>query len=383
MPEGWSDLEEKKRLIIEYDLQFFAKEGPGGEKTEEPTGKKLDDARKKGQVAKSREISMAVELLAFFILLRVYVDTIGLRFENFFSTVYQQIPSTIKMVDGQVPKSALHAVVSSMLVQTLTIMMPFLIAGVVIALICNILQVGFKVATEPLRPNFGKMNPLQGIQKLFSMQSLFELLKSVAKIVLISYVVYSYFKSEKSSIYLLYDMSLRQGIALMGNLTINMGIRVAAVYMIIALVDFIYQKRKFHTDMMMTKQEVKDEMKESEGDPQIKSKQRQRMREASQRRMMQELPKADVVITNPTHYAVAIQYDQEKYNAPIVLAKGADYLAKKIKEIAKENDVEIVENKPLARMLYANVEIGAVIPPELYKAVAEVLAFVYHLKGKV
>ena len=272
---------------------------------------------------------------------------------------------------------------SSMLVQTLTIMMPFLIAGVVIALICNILQVGFKVATEPLRPNFGKMNPLQGIQKLFSMQSLFELLKSVAKIVLISYVVYSYFKSEKSSIYLLYDMSLRQGIALMGNLTINMGIRVAAVYMIIALVDFIYQKRKFHTDMMMTKQEVKDEMKESEGDPQIKSKQRQRMREASQRRMMQELPKADVVITNPTHYAVAIQYDQEKYNAPIVLAKGADYLAKKIKEIAKENDVEIVENKPLARMLYANVEIGAVIPPELYKAVAEVLAFVYHLKGKV
>ena len=376
-------MEEKKRLIIEYDLQFFAKEGPGGEKTEEPTGKKLDDARKKGQVAKSREISMAVELLAFFILLRVYVDTIGLRFENFFSTVYQQIPSTIKMVDGQVPKSALHAVVSSMLVQTLTIMMPFLIAGVVIALICNILQVGFKVATEPLRPNFGKMNPLQGIQKLFSMQSLFELLKSVAKIVLISYVVYSYFKSEKSSIYLLYDMSLRQGIALMGNLTINMGIRVAAVYMIIALVDFIYQKRKFHTDMMMTKQEVKDEMKESEGDPQIKSKQRQRMREASQRRMMQELPKADVVITNPTHYAVAIQYDQEKYNAPIVLAKGADYLAKKIKEIAKENDVEIVENKPLARMLYANVEIGAVIPPELYKAVAEVLAFVYHLKGKV
>ena len=376
-------MEEKKRLIIEYDLQFFAKEGPGGEKTEEPTGKKLDDARKKGQVAKSREISMAVELLAFFILLRVYVDTIGLRFENFFSTVYQQIPSTIKMVDGQVPKSALHAVVSNMLVQTLTIMMPFLIAGVVIALICNILQVGFKVATEPLRPNFGKMNPLQGIQKLFSMQSLFELLKSVAKIVLISYVVYSYFKSEKSSIYLLYDMSLRQGIALMGNLTINMGIRVAAVYMIIALVDFIYQKRKFHTDMMMTKQEVKDEMKESEGDPQIKSKQRQRMREASQRRMMQELPKADVVITNPTHYAVAIQYDQEKYNAPIVLAKGADYLAKKIKEIAKENDVEIVENKPLARMLYANVEIGAVIPPELYKAVAEVLAFVYHLKGKV
>ena len=145
--------------------------------------------------------------------------------------------------------------------------------------------------------------------------------------------------------------------------------------MVIAFLDYAYQKHKFKEDMKMTKQEVKDEFKNQEGDPQIKGKQRQRMQEASRRRMMQQLPEADVVITNPTHYAVAIKYDSDKYDAPYVLAK--------IKEIASENNVEIVENKPLARMLYANVDIGGLVPPELYEAVAEVLAFVYHLKGRI
>ena len=153
--------------------------------------------------------------------------------------------------------------------------------------------------------------------------------------------------------------------------------------MIISLGDFIYQKVKFNNDMKMTKQEVKDEYKQSEGDPQIKSKIRQKMMESSRRRMMQELPQADVVITNPTHYAVAIKYDPEVADAPFVIAKGEDYLAQRIRETAKENHIEIVENKPLARMLYANVDVGQAIPPELYQAVAEVLAFVYHLQGKV
>ncbi len=162
-----------------------------------------------------------------------------------------------------------------------------------------------------------------------------------------------------------------------------MGIRIAAVYMVVAYADYRYQKWKFRDDMKMTKQEVKDEYKNMEGDPQVKGKQKQRMREASMRRMMQQLPEADVVITNPTHYAVAIKYDPDKYDAPYVIAKGEDFLAQKIKDVAKENHIEIVENKPLARMLYANVEIGGLIPPELYQAVAEVLAFVYHLKGKV
>ena len=196
------------------------------------------------------------------------------------------------------------------------------------------------------------------------------------------FVIYSFFSKRNDYLFLLYDMPLSQAIGLMGNLIIDLGLRVAIAYMIIAFADFIYQKRKFTKDMMMTKQEVKDEFKNSEGSPEVKSAQKRRMMEASRRRMMQSVPQADVVITNPTHYAVAIKYDAEEADAPMVVAKGADFMAQKIKELAKENNVEIVENKPLARMLYANVEVGELVPPELYKAVAEVLAYVYHLKGK-
>ena len=163
----------------------------------------------------------------------------------------------------------------------------------------------------------------------------------------------------------------------------QLGIRMAAAYVIIAAADFAYQKWKYNDDLKMSKQEVKEEYKQQEGDPQIKGKIRQRMQEASRRRMMQDIPKADVVITNPTHFAVAIRYDNTESEAPVVVAKGSDYLAQKIKEIARENNVQIVENKPLARTLYANVDIGQAIPPELYQAVAEVLAYVYHLQGKV
>ena len=203
------------------------------------------------------------------------------------------------------------------------------------------------------------------------------------KLVVMGAVIYSFFTGRTESLVLLYDMPLKQAIGLMGNLIIDLGFRIAAAYMVIAFIDLIYQRRKFNKDMMMTKKEVKDEYKNSEGDPQVKGAQKRRMMEASRRRMMQQLPQADVVITNPTHYAVAIKYDAEESDAPIVVAKGADYLAQKIKEIAKDNKVEIVENKPLARMLYANVEVGEMVPPELYKAVAEVLAYVYHLQGKV
>ena len=219
--------------------------------------------------------------------------------------------------------------------------------------------------------------------RIFSPNSLVELLKSLLKLVVIGYVVYSYLKGRVGQIFLLYDITLNQAIGLIGEIAIDLGIRIAVVYMVIAFLDFWYQKWKFRQDMKMTKQEVKDEYKNQEGDPQVKAKQKQRMREASMRRMMSQLPEADVVITNPTHYAVAIKYDPEKYDAPYVLAKGEDYLAQKIKDVAREHEIEIVENKPLARMLYANVEIGGLIPPELYQAVAEVLAFVYHLKGKI
>ena len=167
-----------------------------------------------------------------------------------------------------------------------------------------------------------------------------------------------------------------------GDLIIQLGIKISMCFLVIAMVDYFYQKHKFAEDMKMTKQEVKDEYKNSEGDPQIKGKIKARMREASQRRMMQSLPEADVVITNPTHLAVALKYDKEKSTAPVVIAKGADYLAEKIKKIARENQIEIVENKPVARMLYYNVDVEQEIPPELYQAVAEILAYVYGLKNQ-
>ena len=373
---------EEGMIQLKYDLQFFAKDGPGGEKTEEPTSKKLDDARKEGQVAKSKEIGNAFSLLALFLVMKLYLGTMGTRFIEVFSAVYQQIPDVSKMYNGGLPVASLHVLIRGMMFQILVIMAPVLLIGVAIAIICDVAQVKWKPTTKPLQPKFSKLNPMKGFGRIFSPNSLVELLKSVLKLALIGYMVYSYLKDKISNIFLLYDITLNQEIGMIGEIVVDLGIRIAAIYMIIAFLDFGYQKWKFHEDMKMTKQEVKDEYKNQEGDPQIKGKQKQRMREASMRRMMQQLPEADVVITNPTHYAVAIKYDPEKYDAPYVLAKGENYLAQRIKDVAKENHIEIVENKPLARMLYANVDIGGLIPPELYQAVAEVLAFVYHLKGK-
>lgn len=373
---------EEGMIQLKYDLQFFAKDGPGGEKTEEPTSKKLDDARKEGQVAKSKEIGNAFSLLALFLVMKLYLGIMGTRFIEVFSAVYQQMPDVSKMYNGDLPVASLHVLIRGMMLQILVIMAPVLLIGVAIAIICDVAQVKWKPTTKPLKPKFSKLNPMKGFGRIFSPNSLVELLKSVLKLALIGYMAYSYLKDKISNIFLLYDITLNQAIGMIGEIVVDLGIRIAAIYMIIAFLDFGYQKWKFHEDMKMTKQEVKDEYKNQEGDPQIKGKQKQRMREASMRRMMQQLPEADVVITNPTHYAVAIKYDPEKYDAPYVLAKGENYLAQRIKDVAKENHIEIVENKPLARMLYANVDIGGLIPPELYQAVAEVLAFVYHLKGK-
>ncbi len=205
-------------------------------------------------------------------------------------------------------------------------------------------------------------------------------MKSIVKIVVIIYVAYTSIKDHQNDLFLIYDIPLLQVVLLVGTIVIDTGLKIALVYIFIGIADVVYQRHKFKEDMKMTKQEVKDEFKNTEGNPEIKGRQRSKMREASQRRMMQSLPSADVVITNPTHYAVAIKYDSKQYSAPVVVAKGEDFLAQKIKEVARENHVEIVENKPLARMLYANVDVGQEVPPELYQAVAEVLAFVYSLR---
>lgn len=369
--------------MMELDLQFFAKEGPGGEKTEEPTAKKLRDARDEGQVAKSREIANALTMIGLFVILKVTLEFIGERFLGTFSEGYNRIPEFIKLHNGQFRTNDMVAYLRTVLLEILLITAPFLGVGFVLSFLADLTQVKWHVTTKPLKPKLSKMNPVSGFKRLFSAQSLVELLKSILKIVLIVYVVYTTLRDQMEVIYLLFNMTLWQGIAVAGDIAISLGLKISVVYVIIALLDFAYQKHKFHEDQKMTKQEVKDEYKNAEGDPAVKGKQRQRMQESSRRRMMQNIPKADVVITNPTHFAVAIQYDLEVAPAPVVLAKGEDHLAAKIKEVAKENKVEIVENKPLARMLYYNVEIGEQVPPELYQTVAEVLAMVYHMKGKI
>ena len=368
---------------LPLNLQFFAKDGPGGEKTEEPTAKKLEDARKEGQVAKSREIANGLGLLALFLLLKFMVGSIGTRFLESFSMVYNRIPVICRLNGGTSPMGDISILLRTVMLRLLIILLPILLIGFAVAFISDLFQVKWRPTTKPLQPKFSKLNPLNGFKKIFSAQSLVELVKSIAKILLIALVSYSYIKDKGALLYALYDMSMMQAVNLIGETVIDLGIRISAIYMIIAGADFMYQKHKFKNDMKMTKQEVKEEYKNAEGDPEIKGKIKARMREASQRRMMQAIPKADVVITNPTHYAVAIQYDTEVAPAPIVVAKGSDYLAQKIKEIARENNIEIVEDKPLARMLYANVDVDKQIPPELYQAVAEVLAMVYHAQGRV
>lgn len=369
-------------MILKYNLQFFASDGPGGERTEPATEKKLTDARKEGQVAKSKEVGNALSLLAMFLVIKLWAGHMGIQFMEVFSTVYKEMPDTIINWGGYVPQNDMLLVFRQMFIQILYLIAPIFVIAFIVAILGDVIQVKWMVTGKPLQPKFSKLNPLSGFMRIISVNSIMELIKSILIILIIVYISYTYLKDKWPYIYLLYDMSLLQAVQLVGELVTDLGIRISFFYIIIALSDYIYQKVKFSRDMRMTKQEIKDEYKQQEGDPQIKGKIRQRMQEASRRRMMQNLPKADVVITNPTHYAVAIQYDPDIAAAPIVLAKGENYMAQRIKEVAKENHIEIVENKPLARMLYANVEVGSVIPPELYQAVAEVLAFVYHLKGK-
>lgn len=367
-------------MILEYNLQLFA---DADDKTEPATEKKLSDARKEGQVAKSREIANAMGILAVFLVLKVWVGNMGNQFLSVYRSIYDRIADIVVFWDGYMPAQDINNLFRSMIFDCIIIMAPILVIGFAVAFVSDVAQVGWKPTSKPMMPKGSKLNPVSGFKKIFSANSFVELIKAITKLGLIAIICYNYLKDKWSMLFLLYDIPLAEALKLIGQTVTDLGIRIAMLYMILAAADFLYQKYKFSKDMRMTKQEVKDEYKQTEGDPQIKAKIKQRMQEASRRRMMQSLPQADVVITNPTHYAVAIQYDPKIADAPIVLAKGEDYMAAKIKEAAREYHIEIVENKPLARMLYANVDVGQTVPPELYQAVAEVLAFVYHLQGKI
>lgn len=375
-------MEEVRLLLLPMNLQLFAKDGPGGEKTEPATQKKLSDARNKGQVAQSKDLGNGVILVAFILILRVFMGYLGDSFVGEFDSVYSKMSDFASNSGHDFNINMAQLTFQEVLIDILMIMLPFLAIGVVVAFVVDIVQVKWKIATEPLRPKFDKFNPISGVKRLFSVQSLVNLLKSILIIAALIIVVYNEVKDEIENIFYFYDKPLQVSIEYIGEFILDVGLKISVVMVLIGILDYVYQKIKFKNDMKMTKQEVKDEYKNSEGDPKVKAQQRQRMRQASMRRMMKSVPTADVVITNPTHFAVAVKYEQGKARAPIVVAKGEDFLAAKIKDVAKEANVTIVENKPLARMLYYNVDIEQEIPPELYQAVAEVLAFVYKLKNK-
>ena len=372
-----------EKMLLSYQLQFFAKDGPGGEKTEEPTEKKKSDARKEGQVAKSKEVASTLTLLSLFLLLKLWISTLGNQLLELFSGYYDKFPELVTFINGDISVRTFSSMLAQSLKSVLIIILPFLLVGFVVSFLSDLIQVQWKPTTKPLQPKFSKLNPISGVKKLFSSQALVELIKSIVKIAFMVLIIYNELKDQWQLIFLVYEIPLMQAVLLAGTILIDIGFKISLVFILVAAADYIFQRWKHHEDLKMTKQEIKEEFKNQEGDPKIKGKIRQRMMEASRRRMMQDLPKADVVITNPTHYAVAIRYDKDIADAPVVIAKGADYLAQRIKEVAREHHIEIMENKPLARSLYANVEIGEQVPPELYVAVAEVLAAVYRAQGKI
>lgn len=367
-------------MIWEYNLQLFAKDGEGGEKTEPATPKKLEKAREEGQAPKSQDLNTAVLLLVLFGCLKIFGGYMMTRLYDMFYAFYGNINDysreefTIARAEGMLQLGMQEIILT---------ILPILALALLGAFVVNVVQVKWKVTLKPLQPKPNKINPISGFKRMFSKDKLFDLLKAILKVGILFYVVYSSLKDEWGMIINIYQLDLWSALTLIVNTVLNIAFQITAVFFVIAFADWWYQKRKFNNDMKMTKQEVKDEYKNTEGNPQIKSQIRRKMSEASRRRMMQELPEADVVITNPTHLAVALKYDKKEAEAPIVVAKGADYLAARIREVAKEHQIEIVENKPLARMLYHNVELGDQIPPELYQMVAEILAYVYNLQGKV
>ena len=353
-----------------FDLQLFADDG--GEKTEEPTAKKKSDARNKGQVAKSQELNAAFVLFVGFWSMKILGSITYREIAGYTSYIFSHLNTT---VDTETVMRIFLSVVMVLLKTSFPIMVAIMLVGLAI----NLVQVGWNFTTEPLGFDLNKLNPISGFSKIISKRSLVELVKSLFKILIIGLFIYENLKDELLQMPKLIYLDLAVSMTQIADIIFMMAFKICAIFFALAILDYMYQKWEHNENLKMTKQEVKEEFKQMEGDPQIKGKIKQKQREMAMSRMMREVPQADVIVTNPTHFAVALRY-AEGMRAPEVVAKGQDLVAQKIKEVAREAGVVIVENKPLARALFASVEIGETVPPELYKAVAEVLAYVYHLK---
>lgn len=353
------------------NLQLFASE----EKTEKPTPKKRKEAREKGQVLQSRELTSAFLLIFAFVALRIFGEYMIENLSTFTTSIF----SDSTMYKNLYTVDNLSIFFMSMILTTAKIVIPIIATVFLTALILNYAQVGFLFTTKTLTVKISRINPLEGFKKIFSTKALVELLKSTVKIFIVGYVVSSYIYKNLNTVYDLFSMSVMEITKNIGFLAFGIAIRAGVVLLLLAIFDYWYQWIQHEKNLKMTKQEVKQESKQSDGDPLIKSKIKEKQRQIAMRRMMQDVPTADVIITNPTHFAVAIKYNNEKYDAPYVVAKGQDLIAQKIKEVAKDSSVPTVENKLLARSLYSSCEIGDIIPEKLYQAVAEVLAYVYSL----
>nr|WP_302595219.1 flagellar biosynthesis protein FlhB [uncultured Cellulosilyticum sp.] len=364
------------KQLITLDLQFFSAESEG--RTEKATSKKREDSRKKGQVAKSNDLNTAVIIVGFCGAMTVLGSYMLNQITRYIKYSFLHLGDNVQIQNESYLLLNIGEGIKSLLIICVPL---WLILGFV-AFIISYIQVGFKVTWEPMQPKFSKMNPMNGFKRMFSKDMIVNLLISTAKVSVLGTVVYKMIIAKVPLFLKFYDMSIPQIFKNIGGTILNIGFFVGGAFLILAVLDYVYQRYKHEDSIKMTKQEIKEEYKNAEGDPQIKGKIRQKMREGSMRRMMQAVPDADVIITNPTHFAVAIKYDPEKGSAPVVVAKGVDYVAQKIKEKAKECNIQIVENRPLARSLYYTVDLDREIPPELYGAVAEVLAFVYNLENK-
>lgn len=352
-----------------FDLQLFA-----GEKTEEPTAKKRADALKKGQVGRSQEINAAFVMLAGFFVLRMLGGDAVEEVMNYAVYIFGNL-------NFDVNEESMMQLFISIVILLAKTSIPLMLFIMVIGLAMNVLQVGFHFSTEKLSFNPGALNPINGFGRIFSKRSLVELAKSLIKIAIIGSLVYVNLSDELWQMPKLIFVDLFAGLDRVSDVVFTLVFKIIGLFMVMAVLDLMYQKWQTTQDLKMSKDEVKEEFKQQEGDPQIKGKRRQLQRQMAMSRMMKEVPKADVIITNPTHFAVALKYEAGM-TAPVVLAKGQDAVAQKIKELARENRVPIVENKPLARALYAAVDVGGSIPQELFKAVAEVLAYVYKLRRR-
>lgn len=349
---------------------------PLEDKTEAATPRKRQESRDEGQVARSAELNSALVLVAGLFLIKFMIPNLAGHLKDVFVTSFTSF-STNDITVGQV----FHDLVRLLLYIGLTIA-PVVLGVMVVGTISNVVQVGFHISGKAMQFKGSRLNPLPGIQRMFSLNSWVELLKSLAKIGIVLAIVYSYLKQRYPELSGLAGSDVKQNCLFIADIAWNVLLRSAIVILLIGAADYIYQKIRFEKQIRMTKQEVKEDNKRSEGDPQIKGQIRQKQREMARRRMMSEVPKADVVITNPTHFAVALKYDANVNAAPVVIAKGQRLVAQKIKEIAIANNVPIVENVPLARALHASVQIGMPIPAELYQAVAEILAYVYRLSKR-